>query len=66
VAGLWTAVLLSIVAGATLKTFFVVSFVLPHDQARFGMVSGLFAAFTALTAGVAYLCYAQPCGFIER
>ena len=48
-----------VVAVAALKTGLMVSFVLSPGQADLSIVTGLFSLFTALTAGVAYLCYTQ-------
>lgn len=50
----------SLVAGvAGLKTLLMVSFVIGPANADAAVISGLFALFFALTAGVAYVCFTQ-------
>jgi len=51
---------------AILKTYIVVGFALPQDAVSLTLVSGLFALFFALTAGVAYLSFTQLRGFLDR
>lgn len=62
---LWISGSVLIVAVATLKTSLVVSFVLTPEQTGVGVISGLFALFTALTAGVAYLSFVQLRRFLD-
>lgn len=49
---------------ATLKTALVSMFVLPQEHATSATVSGLFALFTVMTAGVAYLAYTRLIRFL--
>ena len=44
---------------AVVKTALTVQFVLPAEQADVAMISGLFAVFTGLTAGVAYVAFTK-------
>ncbi|SMY08929.1 helix-turn-helix transcriptional regulator [Flavimaricola marinus] len=62
----WISVTIAVCAVAALKTAIVVSLFLPTSQTNGATVSGLFAAFTALTAVVAYFCYSQLRKYLER
>ena len=62
----WILAAGGVVAVAALKTGLMVSFVLVPGQADLAIVTGLFALFTALTAGVAYLCYTQIRAALDR
>lgn len=50
---------------AGLKTALVASFVLPSTNLNVAMVSGLFALFAVMTAGVAYIAYNRISSFLE-
>lgn len=56
---IWLSGIGLITAIAALKTFLMISFVLPGTALDMTLVSGLFALFFALTAGVAYISFTQ-------
>ncbi|MEQ6202415.1 helix-turn-helix transcriptional regulator [Sulfitobacter sp. HNIBRBA2951] len=55
-----------VAAIAGLKTFLVVSLLLPGAHGNLELISGLFALFFALTAAVAYLSFTQVRALLER
>lgn len=61
----WITGIALVCAIAAAKTFLVVQFVLSEGEAGLAMISGLFAFFTAMTAGVAYLCFRQLRRYLE-
>lgn len=63
---IWVSGILVVAAVAGLKTFLVVYFLLPGSYGNFGLISGLFALFFALTASVAYLSFTQIRALLER
>ncbi|MEL6959920.1 MAG: helix-turn-helix transcriptional regulator [Pseudomonadota bacterium] len=51
---------IAFVAGvAGIKTYLVLAFAMPHQMTNLTIVSGLFALFLAMTAGVAYFAFTQ-------
>jgi len=50
---------------AGVKTALMASLVLPSENFSLAMISGLFALFTVLTAGVAYIAYKRISSFLE-
>ncbi len=56
---IWTTAAGAVLIVAAVKTGLVAQFVLSPAQIDLPMVSGLFATFTVLTAGVAYVAFSQ-------
>lgn len=63
---IWITGIALVTAIALLKTYLVLSFALPGTALGITKISGLFALFFALTAGVAYVSFTQLRGYLER
>jgi DNA-binding CsgD family transcriptional regulator len=63
---IWATGILAVTGIAGLKTSAVFYFVMPDVTSSIALISGMFALFFALTAGVAYVSFTQLRKFMER
>ncbi|MGB7319035.1 MAG: hypothetical protein WBC85_13805 [Planktotalea sp.] len=63
---LWITVVASVFGIAAIKTILVARFFLAPELINLATVSGLFALFTIMTAGVAYLAISRLTSYLEH